>query len=74
MWRPSALRIAAYTALLTDAYPPFRLDRGTGEPVPRVRDAGLMRGRGYARPAARRERRESESMTTASSSTAPVIM
>ncbi|MDQ0096067.1 DUF4389 domain-containing protein [Paeniglutamicibacter psychrophenolicus] len=29
-----ALRTAAYTALMTDAYPPFRLDQDAGEPVP----------------------------------------
>ncbi|WP_407607764.1 DUF4389 domain-containing protein [Paeniglutamicibacter sp. ORCA_105] len=27
-------RTVAYTSLLTDAYPPFRLDQGPGEPVP----------------------------------------
>jgi Domain of unknown function (DUF4389) len=36
-------RVAAYATLMTDKYPPFRLDMGGREPTPDTADAGAVR-------------------------------
>ncbi len=46
-----ALRVAAYVGLMTDAYPPFRLDLGGNDPGSRELLAGPPAGGGGAAPA-----------------------
>jgi hypothetical protein len=36
-------RVAAYATLMTDAYPPFRLDMGAHEPVPNTAGSDAVR-------------------------------
>jgi hypothetical protein len=36
-------RVAAYAALMTDAYPPFRLDMGSHESAPDTAEANTVR-------------------------------